>query len=130
MSFDAANIGIFSICNVFTTFFQKHKKKTAQPLTSLSAVMIVKPSVFENVSCIRCFSATLPASLLGSHDELTSVVQVDIHVVSTVHDMHGAGGGIDGHVRGFSLVMCSSLSASGMRLSSFRMCHFTFTLIS
>jgi len=61
---------------------------------------------------------------------LTSVVQIAIDVVSTVHDVHGASDGIDGHVRSFSLVMCSSLCASGVRLSSFRMCHFTFTLIS
>jgi hypothetical protein len=69
-------------------------------------------------------------SLLGGHNELTSVVQVAVHVVSTVHDVHGSGDGIDGHVGSFSLVMCSSLCASGVRLSSFRMCHFTFTLLS
>ena len=69
-------------------------------------------------------------SLLGGHDQLTSVVQVAVHVVSTVHHMHGASGRIDGHVRGFSLIMCSSLSASGMRLSSFRMCHFFVILTS
>ena len=69
-------------------------------------------------------------SLLGGHDQLTSVVQVAVHVVSTVHHVHGASGRIDGHVRGFSLVMCSSLSASGMRLSSFRMCHFFVILTS
>ena len=73
---------------------------------------------------------TRQQSLLGGHDQLTSVVQVAVHVVSTVHDVHGASGGIDGHVRGFSLVMCSSLSASGMRLSSFRMCHFFVILTS
>ncbi len=69
-------------------------------------------------------------SLLGGHNELTSVVQVAVNVVSTVHHVHGAGDGIDGHVRSLGLVMCSSLRASGMRLSSFRMCHFTFTLLS
>ena len=63
-------------------------------------------------------------SLLGGHNELTSVIQVAVHVVSTVHHVHGASDGIDGHVRGFSLVVCSSLSASSVRLSSFRMCHF------
>ena len=73
---------------------------------------------------------TRQQSLLGGHDQLTSVVQVAVHVVSTVHHMHSASGGIDGHVRGFSLVMCSSLSASGMRLSSFRMCHFLVILTS
>ena len=73
---------------------------------------------------------TRQQSLLGGHDQLTSVVQVAVHVVSTVHHMHGASSGIDGHVRGFSLVMCSSLSASGMRLSSFRMCHFFVILTS
>lgn len=65
-------------------------------------------------------------SLLGSHHQLTSVVQVAVNVIGSVHDVHRAGHGANGHVRGFSLVMCSSLRASGVRLSSFRMCHFFY----
>ena len=66
--------------------------------------------------------------LLGSDKLFAFVIKVAVHIVSSVSDVHGAGDGIDGHVRSFSLVMCSSLCASGVRLSTFRMCHFTFIL--
>ena len=67
-------------------------------------------------------------SLLGGHHQLTSVIQVAVNVIGSVHDVHRAGHGANGHVRCFSLVMCSSLRASGVRLSSFRMCHFFIIL--
>ena len=66
--------------------------------------------------------------LLGSDKLFTFVIKVAVHIVSSVSDVQGAGDGINGHVRGFGFVMCSSLCASGMRLSTFRMCHFTFIL--
>ncbi len=66
--------------------------------------------------------------LLGGHKLLAFVIKVTINIVSSMSDVHGSGDGIDGHVRSFSLVMCSSLCASGVRLSAFRMCHFTFIL--
>ena len=66
--------------------------------------------------------------LLGSDKLFAFVIKVAVHIVSSVADVQGAGDGIDGHVRSFGLVMSSSLCASGVRLSTFRMCHFTFIL--
>ena len=66
--------------------------------------------------------------LLGGYKLLAFVVKVTVNIVSSMSDVHGSGDGIDGHVRSFCLVVCSSLCASGVRLSAFRMCHFTFIL--
>ena len=66
--------------------------------------------------------------LLGCHDHFSFVLEVTVNIVSSMIDVHGAGHWANGQCRGFSLVVSSSLSASGMRLSAFRMCHFTFIL--
>ena len=66
--------------------------------------------------------------LLGGNQLFAFVIKVAVHIVRSVADVQGTGDGVDGHVRSFSLVMCSSLCASGVRLSTFRMCHFTFIL--
>ena len=66
--------------------------------------------------------------LLGGNNQFTFVIKVTVNKVSSVSDVHGAGSRIDAHIRSFSLVVSSSLCASGVRLSAFRMCHFTFIL--
>ena len=66
--------------------------------------------------------------LLGCHDEFSFVVKVAVNIICSVIDVHGAGHWANCHRRDFSLVMSSSLCASGVRLSAFRMCHFTFIL--
>mgnify|MGYP007070308219 CR=1 FL=1 len=63
--------------------------------------------------------------LFGCHEHFAFVIKVAVDIVSSVSDMHGAGDGINAHIGGLGLVVSSSLSASGMRLSAFRMCHFT-----
>ena len=63
--------------------------------------------------------------LLGSHDQLAFVIKVAVNIICSVINMHGASNRANRDGRGFSLVMGSSLCASGMRLSAFRMCHFT-----
>ena len=66
--------------------------------------------------------------LLGSDQLLAFVIKVAVHIVSSMIDVHRTRHWANCHRRDFSLVMCSSLCASGMRLSTFRMCHFTFIL--
>jgi len=66
--------------------------------------------------------------LLSCHDELSFVVKVAVNIICSVIDVHGAGYWANCQCRDFSLVMRSSLCASGVRLSAFRMCHFTFIL--
>jgi hypothetical protein len=66
--------------------------------------------------------------LFGGDNHLAFVIKVTVNIVSSMSDVHGAGNGIDAHVWSFSLVVSSSLCASSVRLSAFRMCHFTFIL--
>ena len=66
--------------------------------------------------------------LLGGHDEFSFVVKVAVNLICSVIDVHGASDRANCHGRDFCLVVSSSLSASGVRLSAFRMCHFTFIL--
>ena len=66
--------------------------------------------------------------LLGGYNHFAFVIKVTVNIVGSVSDVHSAGNGIDAHIGSFSLVVSSSLCASGVRLSAFRMCHFTFIL--
>lgn len=66
--------------------------------------------------------------LLGSHHQFSLIVHVAVNIVGSMIDVHGTCHWADCQSRGFCFVMSSSFSASGMRLSSFRMCHFTIIL--
>ena len=66
--------------------------------------------------------------LLGCHHELAFVIKIAVNVICSVIDVHGTSHRANGDGRDFSLVVSSSLCASGVRLSAFRMCHFTFIL--
>ena len=66
--------------------------------------------------------------LLGGNNHFSFVIKVAVNIICSVIDVHGASHGANCDRRDFSLVMSSSLCASGVRLSAFRMCHFTFIL--